>query len=269
MANPETTPRFVPLPDLRQHTDSVTFGNLGLPVGFDQEQLLVNVRGIERIQSVARLGHISVVGMSGEVSQRSYSVGSIQADGSTTLGAVKKREKEPLSHISVKFPDPSLTIVGDPRVIIRVNKEEIKQRTLEKPKEYERGPLDAGTRAKYLNRSLKEGLSSASKKANVDLFKIALGSAAYTIMNTILWAYGSSTEGILTGSAVASPVVMNAIILISGALSYSRNGKDFDGDDPMKHWRLYRQSMFVGAAFDRALAGSALAATTALVKAKK
>ena len=51
-------PTHVPLPEVENYTDHVVFGNMNLPVGFDEERLLVNLRAFRRVQRVAGLGQM-------------------------------------------------------------------------------------------------------------------------------------------------------------------------------------------------------------------
>ncbi len=116
-------PRAIPLPEVGEYTDDVIFGNLGLPVGFDDERLLVNLRGINRIRAIAGLGTVSIVGERGDISTYDYDVTGSN-DGAATLGAVSKQPKVKSSNGSVEFRFGS-SLYGDADTTVAVNNSEI------------------------------------------------------------------------------------------------------------------------------------------------
>ena len=48
--------RAVPLPNVSNHTEAIVIEGLGLPSGFDDERLLVNVAVLERFRKAAGIG---------------------------------------------------------------------------------------------------------------------------------------------------------------------------------------------------------------------
>ncbi len=119
-------PTNVPLPEVNQYADELTIGNLGLPVGFDDERLLVNLRAFHRVRAVAGLGDISIVGTSGDVGGYDYQIGSTDESGTASLGAVSKRHNKPLSSANISWPLGTSSF-GKPDVTVEVNNSETQE----------------------------------------------------------------------------------------------------------------------------------------------
>lgn len=48
--------KYVPLPEVSEHTDRIVVGELGLPVGFDLDRLELHVPRVELICQIAGIG---------------------------------------------------------------------------------------------------------------------------------------------------------------------------------------------------------------------
>lgn len=259
--------RYVPLPEVDKYTDSLVFGNLGLPVGFDQERLLVNVPGINRIQKVAGLGMLSIIGYRGEREPDTYQISGVSHSGIATFGGMFKSDKADLSDVEVDFPR-SVSIIDKPDIKIKVNGAEIQERITEKPDKYPRGVFDPNAQAKYLNKSLKAGLYKANAHANVNSAKAIETLRIY---------------GIFIGTGLYSGVELSTIIPLTFLVSpaYFQISRSMDAAialkkiDPLDDTRYrdvlksMRKSLFAGATLDRAIGGNVLTATTKFVKAQK
>lgn len=255
-------PRKVPLPELGNYTDEVVFGNLGLPVGFDQERLLVNLRVINRVRAAAGLGIIAASTESPGTSPQDMAVLGLDGSGAATMGAVSKRQQQRLSRSDLTFPRPS-SAFGRPDVKIRINKSEIQERIREKngvEGEYSPKPV-----AKYLNAALKQGLESAIVDANFDMHKLHAAIPAYSATG-ILIALNSKLTGsdpaeLALQTVVATPVLMSGTILFLAEIAHLQ-GKI---DNPLELWKQFRKSLFFGPTPDRALAGAAMLNTARII----
>lgn len=106
---------MVPLPDVPEYTDDIIFGNLGLPSGFDQERLLVNIRGMQRVRAAALMGSISIVSERGEAQAAGGSVAWLAAP--TRLSHSIRRRSKSESEISNIFTGKGLSIPMGTRTI--------------------------------------------------------------------------------------------------------------------------------------------------------
>lgn len=56
----EISLRAVPLPEVPEYTEDLVFGHLGLPQGFDESRLLVNIAAFNSVRKAGGLGSISI-----------------------------------------------------------------------------------------------------------------------------------------------------------------------------------------------------------------
>lgn len=245
-------PKSVALPEIGEHTDEVVFGNLGLPTGLDEDRVLVNLRGIDRIRTFAGLGDMSIVGYQGDTTTYEYEATGLSNDGTAVQGAKAKKRPADLSEVDIQFPFTD-SQYGRPGVGLRLNSAEIKARIRENhgiP-----GVYDGSIYVRGLDRSLREALITASIKANLDMNKAEMALRYYgftTIIGTL--ANANPVQGIINGFIFA-PFMMNGLQI---SRDLQRVAFDEAGDD-LKHWKLFRQSIFAGLSIDRvALSGIAI-----------
>ena len=149
-------PARVPLPEVPQYTEDVVFGGIGLPVGFDQERLLVNLRALDRFRKVAGLNTISVVASQEDGEAVDPGIDAVDSQGTATISWAAKRTKKPLATSSVQYSVPNSEVYGRPEGVVRINNAELEKRIEAKPQRYPKGVFDAKARGKFLNLALKE-----------------------------------------------------------------------------------------------------------------
>ena len=221
-------PSRVPLPEVSQHTDRIEFESLGLPEGFAEDRLTVNLRALALAQTLAGLGSITVR----TEEERHYP----EIDG--RLGS--------LAGSIVYFPTNE-TRLDNPEVLVKINQTGVHQRI--EAEHRPKGLLEPRAQAKYLNRALVQGLSQASSSANFD------------------WRKGAGTmlSGALEGTAfalgAASPAVCVGIYEFFAVASPLFRMTQLAHDDPNENMRdlikRYRWSAVLGVAPDRYLLGQA------------
>ncbi|HVX23875.1 MAG TPA: hypothetical protein VG992_00835 [Candidatus Saccharimonadales bacterium] len=256
-------PRLVSLPEVSEYTDNVVFGNLGLPVGFDDERLQVNLRAFRRVQRVAGLATVSVVSAAGERDQFDFNISGVDADGAATMRGAAKRHKQPLSTGNTQFPADT-TMFDNPDVIIKVNTGEVEARTQTSEK-YKKGLLDPKAQARFLDKAVRRGLTEASWHANVDKFKIGYGLRTYGMFAGLALLGGSDIERTVPFVLGAAPVLTNLGVVIAIHERYMRGTQTEGG---LETWRRFRQTFFAGCAFDRFLGGAGLATNSKFIKSR-
>ena len=212
----EKIPRTVPLPYVADYTDDIVLGNLGLPVGFDDERLLVNLRGINHIRRLAGLGKTSIVGERGDTTSYDYDITSFDTSGTATFGAKSKINRVNLVSEGVKFPTAS-TLYGKPEVTIKLNSAEIDERI--RLHHGTNGLFEAKPRAKLLNSAVQNGLASAAIDANLDWKKITNSATIYGYF-MVMGLFDHDFERTMLGGAVFAPVGFNAVILQESILLF-------------------------------------------------
>ncbi len=261
-------PSAVPLPEVPRYTEEVVFGNLGLPQGFDDERLLVNLRGLQRVQAVAGLGTISIVGTTGESYQTDLNISGWDSQGTAVSSGVAKRQKQPLAHGNLRFPNPQSTLFGLPDLTIKVNNSEVDERISEG--DFKKGLLDPYARAKYLNGAIKSGLAEASRDANIDWMKAKLTFRYYGLFGGGITLLGGSPDRVFTAAAVFGPVIVNVAILREVTFrNIGQKAEDKDIKSDFSIWKQFRQSLAVGLAIDRWVAGAGLAKATKVIRARR
>jgi hypothetical protein len=250
-------PALVPLPDISTYSDMVTFGNLGLPVGFDDERVLVNLRAINRVRSIAGLGGVSIIGERGDTSTYDYNVTSMDTSGSATFGAVSKQNKTPLAQGNLTF-DSGSSSFGKPEVNIALNTSEAEERI--KTQHGLSGLYEAKPRAKYLNSAVKQGLADAVVDANIDKEKFKITARAYGFFAGLGLIGGGGVPRALAVGFIAGPVLTNLNVFRTASMQYP--------EDAMEIWKEYRQSAFIGMSLDRLVAASGVLKASRIIKAK-
>lgn len=168
---------YVPLPDVGEHSDRITIGQLGLPVGFDESALLLNVKGIERAATVAGLSRIAITGGEGAHDQESFSISGIGSDGSIAAGGLRKVRQAPLY---TDTPSPisrnAINRYYRPKEL-RLNMSGVEAKIQADGRRWQRGLLDPGARAHYMNKGLQDAVWRAGIESHTLLRRDTRSSA--------------------------------------------------------------------------------------------
>lgn len=222
-------PSSVPLPEVGNYTDEIVFGNLGLPVGFDQEQLLVNLRGIKRICTVGILGHVSILSGGGEAGELETQITGWDDSGTATLSGLKVKRKEVTTSTNSYWHHPD---AWGPDVTIHTNSNEMQARIKDEDARYERGLSDPKAWAKQLNEAVRNGLDQAAYDVTFKLMAgtdeipksgIALSFYGVTVAIAMLSAgnLGGFKDGILVSEGLLQG--MNYLMLLGAEVSYLKH----------------------------------------------
>ena len=252
----------VPLPEIPQHTEDIVFGTLGLPIGFDQERVLVNLRAIERVRRVAGFSVISVVSRDQSSELSDPGVTAVDASGTATMGQAAKRRRQPLSVARLSYHDPDPLLHDFPDLTIHVDKSELENRVEEERDRYKQGAFDVQGRARYLNTAIGQGLVDASFDANLNLEKLGLTVGLYGAMTMGEFAYGMPRPFVFALFAGAG-VGLGAFPAIHAMMKLK------DKDERAFALKQWRYSMFFGLTPDRFLAARGLITASRFVKARK
>lgn len=262
-------PKFVPLPDVPEYTDEVVFGALGLPVGFDEERLQVNLRAFNRVKSIAGLGRISISRTSGAAEQHDMNIGSLDSSGAATVGLSRKRTQEPLGSGNITWPT-TLPEFGSANTKIKLDGAEADSRITESKSR--KGAMDPNLQAKLLNGGIKTGLYEASMHANFNKSKAKRSFLYYGGMNSLILLGGTDVDHIVHAEPMVialGPIIMNLVIarytIMNNIVKKDSGLPELKVRDVLK---AYRQSIFVGCAPDRYLGAAAVTATSRFVKAR-
>jgi hypothetical protein len=253
-------PTRVPLPEVPHYTEDIVFGGLGLPVGFDQSSLIVNLRSFDRIRKVAGLATVNVFAASSDQEQFDAGITGVGSQGTATVGLAGKRTKKPVASGAVDYHNSALQDIGaTPSATIKIDNTEIETR-IEEGEKYKKGVFDQQARAKFLNKAIKRGLSEAGFSASFNR-----GSLAFSAFTYAAWVpthpFGFTP---LESAVLAGPIVNPAISIAVSAWQSMHTGED------MKQlMREFRYSLFAGCTPDRYVAGSELIAASKLIRASK
>ena len=150
-------PRSVPLPEVAEYTEDILFENLHLPVGFDEERLLVNLRAMEYVRKIGILDLVDVQSFRPERENYDAQTSVASSGGAAMLIGVGKRQLGKLTQNEYTKDPDSFRLDVD----LRINTTEIEARIKDNEDKYEQGLVDPKAWAKYLNKSLKSGLTEA------------------------------------------------------------------------------------------------------------
>lgn len=150
MSNHDLPRGFVALPEAVKLTDTVSIDSLGLPVGFDEERLGVNVRGLD---GVRRLISADVLRITCESSTSLTPIfsGSVHEDGSLAASSTASAEKRASSSGGVAAKTASVKM--DSATFDEQYPDLVRQ---------VRSP---SARATLLNKAIRPGLSEAALKS--------------------------------------------------------------------------------------------------------
>lgn len=161
----ELLPRSVPLPEVEDYTDRIEFRNLGLPLGFDDEKMLVNLRAFQLVQIFSGLGSISIDGSTNNIESEAPEVASISSDGTASAAARVGLSYKALGRGTIQFPSGN-SYIGDADATVTLDTQEIDRRL----SSIKNGAylLSPKKRAKYFNSGVSSGLTDVNFHANID-----------------------------------------------------------------------------------------------------
>lgn len=246
-------PQYVPLPEVSSYTDEVIFGNLNLPIGFDDERLLVNVRAFNRVRAAAGLGRVSVHAESGVTPDFSATISGLDASGAASLGAVSRGEKRSSAIGNVRYPSAASMYDrpdADVSIDSSVMDESLRGSTLRDPR----------PRARSLDRAVRVGLMDASRNANFDVAKLKQSGWCYGWLCSLGLVGGNDIFESLAGTARLS--VIAPLLLYAGVARSSTEA----GVSVRDSLSRVRKSYFVGCTPDRFVAGAAVIASSRFIR---
>lgn len=255
-------PLYVPLPYVTEYSDTINVGEMGLPVGFDSERLLMHVSAVEKIAKAGDIGKLSIIGFRGDTTEVGYGVGGVSSDGTGTASRAVAVTKARMHDVNMGFDNEFPSDYQWKNATVRINSAEIDTRIRNDGDKWELGPFDVRGRAKYLNKALQDGLAEATQESVLteDHVTTLLGSALKKSLSVIFykWAFNIDTmsAAILVDSAIAS-----ASVPINHLAVKIRHK---DQELPPRQW-----SLFVNIHYDRLLAAQGLTRSTQLIRAKK
>ncbi|OVE78819.1 hypothetical protein BVY00_01750 [bacterium G20] len=261
-------PNRVPLPDVPQHTEDIVFGYLGLPTGFDEERILVNLRAIGRVRSAAGLGVISVTSYRGESQPYDIQISDVDSSGTATTSVIAKRHEKPLANGSVRYPTGSSSY-DYPDAFIKIDSTELEAR-IDEDDSYKRGVFDTLAQAKFLDNGLRQGLRQASRDATFDKIKL-FNSAQYYGLISLLAEFASSRppEIVIGAFVAAGPIMRNLRALVANLSTFDKDKGIHSMQDFRDMSQRLRQSFFVGCEPDRFVAASGIITASRIIKSRK
>ncbi|MCA9350647.1 hypothetical protein KC874_03060 [Candidatus Saccharibacteria bacterium] len=167
--------KFKPLSHIEPEQDGVAFSKLHLPVGLDEERILINVGTIKKIARIAGFGLVELSGYNGEHGSFSVMASGVNTDGSVSLSAARKTQKAPYTGQIIVGSDKEETssledyptrssqdYFNYPPVTIEANLT-ARSELLENDK-YQLGQFDVNGHVDFLQETLASGLSAAALK---------------------------------------------------------------------------------------------------------
>lgn len=194
----------MPLPEVNEQSDRIIIGDMGLPVGFDQERLLVHLPRLERIAHLAGMGTLTIAGFRGDTTEYGYSVGGVSEDGVgsaiSSMVTTKAKIHESGAELDKRaLPFPHRWHDGS----VKINNAEIEDRIKNDGDKWEKGVFDEQARAKYMSDALQRGLVVAAGESTFPdkpLSDTLAISGLKKSACTMIWAYAFKTgvpEGFL------------------------------------------------------------------------
>jgi len=225
-------PNTVPLTQVTEYTEDITFGELWLPPDFDQERIQIRLHSLDRARSIGGLGHLSIVGVQGQGEERPI------ATGHANL-------KPTVNWIGVIFQ----TDVEGSVIKINVDRRDAElqgrnEQTLDK-----NVMLDPKVQAKYLNSSIRAGLKGACKEVNTDWGRTAVTGSVYGWLALFDAAVPIEKVPLVAATILVRPLLFGAASCISALESLGKNGRE--GLMLKERLSWYYQSFFFGANIDR------------------
>ena len=291
--------RAVPLPEVAEYTDAIQIGSLGLPQGFDDERVLVNVGAIERFRKAEGLGELTIQATYLESSHPA--VAGMDRQGTAVLENLRSASSRKLTRISYMDDGPELDdamenlsrkfpgigfafnmILSNMRTL-RLNNMaltlDLRERDMHaRAHKTPRSVLDPKFQGNYLNTAVREGLWSINQKINADRYLMTTSGliAGFVLgMHEMGLDNPNPTLGLnvaeqLAVVAAERPVVTTLVALTSAVLKKKRGLDDSVKDAFVDIMRNTRQSVLFGATLDRyALSAGVLTTSGKLIKVQK
>lgn len=254
--------KFTPLPKLPEQTDRFEVQSLGLPVGFDQERLGINVDAIHKIMLWSQVAELSIATVDGEKSEPVIVPGNVNRDGSAAASHALTAQRIKLSHAKIDMPpeDAAMDTFVSPyrtaqaQVVLNGhNKEMLIQ---QKEQKWPRTSFEPAAQAWAINKGLRQGLRSLIQQRNSDSLSI--------FETTVTGVSAGLTFGLFEVAGMANPATLTGLAMGYAAASRIPNCKI---PSSQVHPDFKRQwSLFYGVPFDRRMM-AALHARRTLVKA--
>lgn len=254
-----TKQEFVPIHEVNEHSDIITIGELGLPVGMDTDRLLLNVSGLERIATLGQIGELTIRSYRGDKTEYSLGIGGISSDGSASASRAVTINKAELSKtegsIDKEYPPGFRWVKSE----VAINNAEIEEQIKNDGDKWDLGVYDPIARAKYMNKALKNGLKEATFDATYPdgIFPPLLSNLMWCGIFYPFWKYSYDL------SNQATLLILSAFGASESFINTSFQ-KYMRGKDNLPNSQL---SFVFGSNADRHLASKALLATTKLIKA--
>lgn len=257
--NEEKLPRFVPITEVGEYTDRITINNLGLPVGFDDESLQLNLRGLSRTMRAGGMARVIISAFDGEKTEEVFGISGINGDGAATATKLRVARRANLADSKAEsdlFDAPLEYRWTDAQV--RLNANEIDSRIVADGDKWKRRQFDPRAQAKYLNQGMRSGLSKAAVESLVpnpkyDLGIMLSGMAFNDLFNTI-FGHGTPLYNITWATVGYLPA--NGVLHMMD----KRRNRELPG----RKWsNMYHVPL------DRLVAAKALARTTTFIRANR
>ncbi|HSX15216.1 MAG TPA: hypothetical protein VLF40_00300 [Candidatus Saccharimonadales bacterium] len=275
-------PGFVPLPEVPEHTEHISLENLGLPIGFDEERLLVNVGAMERIRRAIGLGDIVVT--AAYLNDSMPAVDGVSESGVATMAKASFADlfQRPPGRAALENEDwvknsdglidrlaAELTASFIPRdAVLALDLRERDERFRRAGK----GVLDASLQAQFLSGSIKDGLYDANRKASITPYSLVATLVAHGGVTSVLAVFDYAvTDTVNAELLISGNLLTRAALLLAVMSDALPSVRESHPDVTFKEfWLHLRHSLIAGATLDRYLMGqTALATSGKLIKAQK
>jgi len=249
---------YIPVQNVNDFSDTVAFGELGLPVGMDADRLVVNLDRLEQIAKLGQIGHLTVRGFRGNTTDYAYGVSGMSADGIGTATRSIAVTKANIADADTERKDDLPNGYRWADATVKINNAEIEERIKNDGDRWDMGLIDPYARAKYMNSALKKGVRTATYDAT--------------------FPFGAPLEitGFLSIGLGLNYLIFKGLLGYEHETSLALTAANTALDSPIKEiWhRFIRQkdlpeiqwSVFTSPKLDRYLASRALLETTKLFK---
>ncbi|GEM_PF-7071946 len=243
-------PKEVPLTEVSDYTDQISFDSLGAPMGFDQSQLLVNLRGFNRIRTASGLGRISITTKDGLIEDTQPVITGIDTQGTATAGLTAFSRRKPLASGAIRYERGVGGSFMRPDVSIVIDKSAVESRIEDKNGG---NVFEVAQRAAQFNKAIRRGLYDVNWLAN-----FGLGDCLFS---SFIYGYSVMANGFPSPNQAYIGAIGNIIFT---ALNVNRHSYEPGGaEQALKRSRF---SLFLGVAPDRYLVAGALLARAKLLK---
>jgi hypothetical protein len=289
--------RGVPLPDVASVTDTIIIRDLGLPHGFDDERLLINVRALEGFRKAAAIGEITIAS-SYSNEEYNLNVDGAHGDGTTTArasGVGRQSETSSTvvidrfggdiqadrsgSHSEKMGEIVSAGLMNNLSPVSVAVRPDLRTRDDYLRKRYGSEIRNAQGHANFLNKSIKSGLHEANRKVNFSPGGLEGAVRAHLLMGTVALYAGAivsflpviSFDSSLIEGSVLSTFALRPLFMV-GLSKYIGQKDDMNQDEKdffqhvLKHDA--RTSFIMGASIDRYALGLGRLSGRRLVKAR-